>query len=149
MIYGLQQERNFLCCTPNLRGYGERSHWPYKYHGPSTESGWIFILFKKKMSVRSDLWYAEHTEPNNTFVFRPHFWASEMKKKSTYIHTLIQKKKNSLKSSTSNRTGVWLLKTRGNRLLAFYWQRTKRSEWETEKVLSGDGINAIFQSCNL
>lgn len=93
MIYGLQQERNFLCCTPNLRGYGERSHWPYKYHGPSTESGWIFILFKKKMSVRSDLWYAEHTEPNNTFVFRPHFWASEMKKKSTYIHTLIQKKK--------------------------------------------------------
>lgn len=48
MIYGLQQERNFLCCTPNLRGYGERSHWPYKYHGPSTESGWIFILFKKK-----------------------------------------------------------------------------------------------------
>lgn len=68
MIYGLQQEHNFLCRTPNLRGYGERSHWPYKYHGPSTESGWIFILFKK-MSVRSDLWYAQHSRLNNTFAF--------------------------------------------------------------------------------
>lgn len=54
-----------FCRTPNLRGYRERSHWPYKYHGPSTESGWIFILFKK-MSVRSDLWYAELY---NTFGF--------------------------------------------------------------------------------
>ena len=66
MIYGLQQERNFLCRPPNLRGYGERSHWPYKYQGLSTESGWIFIFFKKKMSVRSDLWYAEHTMPNTS-----------------------------------------------------------------------------------
>lgn len=60
-----------FCRTPNLWGYGERSHWPYKHHGPSTESGWIFILLKKKkeekkMSVRSDLWYAEL---DNTFVF--------------------------------------------------------------------------------
>lgn len=71
MIYGPLQERNFLCRTPNLRGYGERSHWPYKYHGPSTENGWIFILLKKKrkkMSVRSDLWYAEQTALDNTFV---------------------------------------------------------------------------------
>lgn len=44
MIYRLQQERNFLCCPANLGGYGERSHWPYKYQGPSTESGRIFIL---------------------------------------------------------------------------------------------------------
>lgn len=49
MIYGPLQERNFLCRAPNLRGYGERSHWPYKYHGPSTESRWIFILLKKKI----------------------------------------------------------------------------------------------------
>lgn len=48
MIYGLQLERNFLCGAPNLRGYGERSHWPYKYHEPSTARGWIFILLKKK-----------------------------------------------------------------------------------------------------
>lgn len=69
MIYGLQQERNFLCCTPNLRGYGERSQWPYKYRGPSTESGWIFILLKKNVIEVWFMIYAERAEPNNTFVF--------------------------------------------------------------------------------
>lgn len=114
MIYGLQQERNFLCCTPNLRGYGERSHWPYKYHSPSTQSGWIFILFKKKMSLRSDLWYAQRAEPNNTFVFPASFLSqrnnkkNKIKKKHIYSYLdLKQKKKQkqstSLKSSTSNR----------------------------------------------
>lgn len=50
MIYGLQLEHNFLCRTPNLGGYGERSFWPYKYVGPFTERGWIFFLFKKNVS---------------------------------------------------------------------------------------------------
>ena len=62
MIYGLQQERNFLCGAPNLKGCGVRSHWPYKYHGPALERGWIFI-----QSVSSDLWYALLVD--NTFHF--------------------------------------------------------------------------------
>lgn len=37
---------NFPCCAPNLKGYRERSHWPYKHHGPSTETGWRFIFLK-------------------------------------------------------------------------------------------------------
>lgn len=57
MIYGPLQERNFLCRTPNLRGYGERSHWPYKYHGTSTESGWMLILLKKKKEKRTKMIY--------------------------------------------------------------------------------------------
>ena len=68
MIYGLQRERNFPCCEPNLRGYGERSHWPYKYHGSPTETRWIFILLKTcqvslhgKISVIcQDHWVSKH-----------------------------------------------------------------------------------------
>ena len=62
MIYGLQQERNFLCAAPNLKGCGVRSHWPYQYHRPALERGWIFI-----QSVSSDLWYALLVD--NTFHF--------------------------------------------------------------------------------
>lgn len=32
------------------------------------------------MSVRSDLWYAEQTVLDNTFVFEPCFWANVMEK---------------------------------------------------------------------
>lgn len=114
---------------------------------PQRVGGYSFSLKKK---CQWGLIYDMQSTPSPTtplffgLISEPVKW----KKEHIYPYT-DSKKKNSLKSSTSNRTGVWLLKTRGNRLLAFYWQRTKRIEWETEKVLSGDGINAIFQSCNL
>lgn len=83
MIYGPLQERNFLCRTPNLRGYGERSHWPYKYHGPSTESGWIFILLKKKKKkCQLGLIYDMQSKQRSTtpLFFDPCFWANVMEK---------------------------------------------------------------------
>lgn len=57
MIYGLQQERNFLCGAPNLKGYGVRSHWPYKYHGPSWQSvgGYSFSLKKCQLGLIYDM----------------------------------------------------------------------------------------------
>lgn len=61
-----------FCRTPNLRGYGERSHWPYTYEGPFAERGWIFFFFWK-MSVSPDLWYAEHTWLVNAFAFSLQF----------------------------------------------------------------------------
>lgn len=143
MIYGLQQERNFLCCTPNLRGDGERSHWPYKYHGPSTESGWIFILFKKKNV--SEVWfmiYAERTEPNNTFVFSLISETVEWKKR-TYIYIDQKWKKRSLKSSTSNRTS---LVTEDQRQQITCILSTKNKK---ERVRNRDGALRCWDQCHI
>lgn len=59
---------------------------------PQRVGGYSFSFKKKKkkMSVRSDLWYAEQIVLDNTFVFEPCFWANvtEERKRSFCPFTL-------------------------------------------------------------
>lgn len=160
MIYGLQQERNFLCRTPNLRGYGERSHWPYKYHGPSTESRWIFILLKKKCQL--GLIYDMQSTPGST---TPLPSASRLGQR---IRGKKKRKKRIICTKLLSLITPWIYNTTRYQVSCFFFfliyynvtnnnksrnwcviQRTKKDNKKQREMLSGVRINAMFQSCNL
>lgn len=149
MIYGPLQERNFLCRTPNLWGYGERSHWPYKYHGPSTESGWIFILLqKKKKKKKCQLGLIYDMQSSTTPLF---FWdllpgqceRKEKRKRTFCPFTLF------FGNRRYTLTDLFSIQRQLKQLVALQRSRKWR-QWEMESwMLSGVGINAVFHSCNL